>query len=551
MRKLLSCFVISSVVILVLVILDVNQRFTASANTIFNIIQNGTPLTLSQLEELINVPTPDHTVALIIQQRKIAFTPTEKILARLKNLGAGPETIKGLRKYLKLSPSAPRPSPRPSLLPPPKRASIPNTITILVAKFRGPDPEKYLVTDKIIQELVIATKPYPDISIQPLEETITEQTGDKGGSEYARDIGAKRNASIVLWGYYGATSERVDISVYFEVLRAPKRLLLSRNFETQNLPIGELDRFNIQTQLSKEMSYLVLLTVGLARLEALDYKGAIDRFTKALASYDAPKQMIHPYRIYVYRAYAYDLNKGVNRIDLAIADYNKAIQINPDVDEIYALRGILYFEKGQYDAAIADFDKAIKLCPDFVVYYIVRGLAYGKKGQSDSVIADFSKVIKLTPDDVRAYLTRADAYVEKAQYDRALDDYNTIIKLKPNYVDAYASRGTAYSKMGKYDLAIIDLNKAIKLKPDEAVAYLNRGIIYAKKIQYDLALADCNTAIKIDSHLINAYFVRAIVHRNKGEIDHAIDDLKSILQITDDQDIRKNAQNMLQDLGIK
>jgi tetratricopeptide (TPR) repeat protein len=105
--------------------------------------------------------------------------------------------------------------------------------------------------------------------------------------------------------------------------------------------------------------------------------------------------------------------------------------------------------------------------------------------------------------------------------------------------------------MGKYDLAIIDLNKAIKLKPDEAVAYLNRGIIYAKKIQYDLALADCNTAIKIDSHLINAYFVRAIVHRNKGEIDHAIDDLKSILQITDDQDIRKNAQNMLQDLGIK
>lgn len=551
MKKLSLCFIISSVIILALAILNVNQRFTASANTLFSIIQNGAPLTLSQIEELINVPTPDHAVALIIQQRKIAFTPTGEILARLKNLGAGTETIKELRKYLKLSPSRLHPSPRPSLRTPPKRASDPNTITILVAKFRGPDPEKYLVTDKIIQELVIATKPYPDISIQPLEETITEQTGGKGGSEYARNIGAKRSASIVLWGYYGATSERVDINVYFEILRAPKRMFLSRNFATQNLPIGELDRFNIQTRLSKEMSYLVLLTVGFARLEALDYKGAIDRFTKALSSYDVPKQMIRPEKIYVYRAYAYQFNKGFNDFDLAVADYSKAIQINPCIAEVYALRGILYFEKGQYDTAIADFDKAIKLSPKFVEAYILRGLSYSKKDQNDSVIADFSEVIQLTPDDIRAYITRADAYVEKAQYDLALDDYNTAIKLKPNYVSAYTGRGKAYTKIGKYDLAIIDLNKAIKLKPDEAGAYLSRGITYAEKNQYDLALADCNTAIKLDSRLINAYFVRAIVHRNKGDIDHAIGDLKSILQITNDPDIRKNAQNMLQDLGIK
>src|SRR5947209_17739401 len=105
MRKLLPCFIISLVVILALVFLDVNQRFTASANTIFNIIQNGTPLTLPQLEELINVPTPDHAVVLAIRQRGIAFTPTEKMLARLKNLGAGTETIKELRKYLKPPPS--------------------------------------------------------------------------------------------------------------------------------------------------------------------------------------------------------------------------------------------------------------------------------------------------------------------------------------------------------------------------------------------------------------------------------------------------------------
>lgn len=148
------------------------------------------------------------------------------------------------------------------------------------------------MADKIIQRLQAATSGYSDISIQPLAETITEQTGSKGGSAYARDLGAKRNASIVLWGFYGVTSEKVDVSVDFEVLRKPERLSLRQNLETQTLPISDLNDFTIQTRLSGEMTYLVLLTVGLARFESEDYDAAIDRFTKALSQSNAPDQLV-------------------------------------------------------------------------------------------------------------------------------------------------------------------------------------------------------------------------------------------------------------------
>ena len=51
------------------------------------------------------------------------------------------------------------------------------------------------------------------------------------------------------------------------------------------------------------------------------------------------------------------LDKGKH--DDAIADYDKAIAINPNVALAYTNRGLAYERKGAFDRAIADYDKAI------------------------------------------------------------------------------------------------------------------------------------------------------------------------------------------------
>ncbi|MGH6907325.1 MAG: tetratricopeptide repeat protein [Aestuariivirga sp.] len=53
-----------------------------------------------------------------------------------------------------------------------------------------------------------------------------------------------------------------------------------------------------------------------------------------------------------------------NEYDLAIADYDKAIALNPEYAEAYNNRGNAYYRKGKYDRAIADYDKAIALNPE-------------------------------------------------------------------------------------------------------------------------------------------------------------------------------------------
>jgi tetratricopeptide (TPR) repeat protein len=50
-------------------------------------------------------------------------------------------------------------------------------------------------------------------------------------------------------------------------------------------------------------------------------------------------------------------------------------------------------DKGKHDEAIADYDKAIALDPSFALAYSNRGLAYAKKGDVDRAIADYDKAI--------------------------------------------------------------------------------------------------------------------------------------------------------------
>ena len=52
--------------------------------------------------------------------------------------------------------------------------------------------------------------------------------------------------------------------------------------------------------------------------------------------------------------------------------------------------------KGEFDQAIADFDQAIALQPDLADAYYNRGNAYAHKGEYDRAIEDFRKVVEVS-----------------------------------------------------------------------------------------------------------------------------------------------------------
>jgi tetratricopeptide (TPR) repeat protein len=56
-------------------------------------------------------------------------------------------------------------------------------------------------------------------------------------------------------------------------------------------------------------------------------------------------------------------------LDGAIADYNKAIELNSTNPRAYNNRGVTQFDKGDWDGALSDYNRAIELDSTFYAPY--------------------------------------------------------------------------------------------------------------------------------------------------------------------------------------
>ena len=65
---------------------------------------------------------------------------------------------------------------------------------------------------------------------------------------------------------------------------------------------------------------------------------------------------------------------------------------------------------GRYQTAIADFDKAIQLDPDDAFAYINRGASYAQLGQHATSVNDYTTVIQTDPYHAKAYNNHAISY---------------------------------------------------------------------------------------------------------------------------------------------
>ena len=119
--------------------------------------------------------------------------------------------------------------------------------------------------------------------------------------------------------------------------------------------------------------------------------------------------------------------------DEAIAECDKALEINHKFAMAYIDRGIAYVGKREYGRAIADFNKAIEINPRLPGFYLSRGIVYSYKGEYDKAISDFDKAIDLNPKEAMFYRSRGAAWHYKGDYERAVADYTKASDMTRRY----------------------------------------------------------------------------------------------------------------------
>ena len=90
-----------------------------------------------------------------------------------------------------------------------------------------------------------------------------------------------------------------------------------------------------------------------------------------------------------------DENNFKGEFVLAVNDYNKAIELNPNDDLAFLNRARTFSNQKNYDAAIADYTKAIELNPKESMAYFNRADAHEKKGNVQQAVNDYQKSSEL------------------------------------------------------------------------------------------------------------------------------------------------------------
>jgi tetratricopeptide (TPR) repeat protein len=146
---------------------------------------------------------------------------------------------------------------------------------------------------------------------------------------------------------------------------------------------------------------------------------------------------------------------------------------SPSVYFPHLLRGRVLRRENRIEDALADFEKAKELAPEMNGIYLSIGLLYQQIGNKDAALAAYDEGIETEPNSItstRIYLNRGSIYYGKGDMESALANYRLAAKLRPNFAEAHYGIGLAHQRTGNTAAAIEAYQLALRHKPGYASA---------------------------------------------------------------------------------
>lgn len=177
----------------------------------------------------------------------------------------------------------------------------------------------------------------------------------------------------------------------------------------------------------------------------------------------------------------------------ALKSFQEAEKLYADDPKLRNAFGLLYFEKKEYQNAIAEFRRALQLDPNFFEAVNNLGTTYGYMRDWDRAIMEYRKLINeplyRTPE--LAHYNLGLALMER-QWEgdsiEAVKQFHAAVQIFPNFSRALDKYGVALFRLNRTQEAIKQLKKAFEVDPTFIEPRLNLGIVYMKLGQRENAV---------------------------------------------------------------
>ena len=182
----------------------------------------------------------------------------------------------------------------------------------------------------------------------------------------------------------------------------------------------------------------------------------------------------------------YRLDKDAKWIDEALANCQKAQQLNDRLPVVYVTLGNIHHDTGKYDLALQEYERALQLDPRNADAVMGVAKSYDSAGRIADAETAYKKAIALRPDAWDGYNRFGNFLDAHQRYDEAIAQYRHAIELTPDNAALYTNLGSVYIDRGDpkgFPEAEQFLRKSIALEPSYP-AYANLGYLYIQEHKY-------------------------------------------------------------------
>jgi tetratricopeptide (TPR) repeat protein len=250
-------------------------------------------------------------------------------------------------------------------------------------------------------------------------------------------------------------------------------------------------------------------------------------YEAAIRKYDYSRRIDDRY-VHTYLSLG-DAYMATEELDKAQEVYLEAIEIDPDIPEVYSVLSYLYGTQGRIEEAISATLRVLALPGnERLLYSSYKNLAifYRDQGRLEEAMVAAQEALGRAPESERAtieeliralaaagatapagvdprpeatveqYLTEGEAALDGGDWARAADAYSRALILQPDLVVAHSALAYVYAQQGRLQEAAEENQIVLSAVPEDYATLKNLAIIYRQLGRYSESLSYARRAVE-------------------------------------------------------
>jgi len=197
--------------------------------------------------------------------------------------------------------------------------------------------------------------------------------------------------------------------------------------------------------------------------------------------------------------------------------------------------GMALGAEGKLDQAIVEFQKSLEIAPDYAEGYNNLGNALTLKGDDDEAITQYEKALKIQPDSAGTRANLAGILFKHGKLDEAIAQFRKVVELQPENADAQNNLGEALLLKGDIEGARHIFDKTTAMSRDPLSSWQTLGQRFLREHDLDGAIACYRQAIQTNPRSLDAWADLGLAQFQKGDTKAAIDSWQHALDLNPDQ----------------